>query len=499
MGDETMKEYLPLEPFLSLIRERYGMIFQGERGNDIKEAIRARMAACGVSKAAEYLAYIRLKEDEFLSFIGLLTVNETYFFREPAQLDVLARHLTDRLRHHTDKPVFRLLSAGCSTGEEAYSLAIKLLEIPGAGETWDFSVVGVDVDVNAIEKARNGIFGEYSFRTFPEEKRLHYFDRTTNGHFSIKAAVKEKVAFAVVNLCAPLYPATMERMDVIFFRNVAIYFSKERRCELFNRLSGLLAEGGLMFVSSTEILNYNSGPLKLGKENSTFFYRKQGVVYDELQKATPAPLRRRRLATVPSSQNSNMRSVKVAIASKEMQVKQESMAADYGPNFEGALELAGAKQYNEALAMLEKLIAVEPVCLKAYGLKASILLNQQKTAAVKDICIKALKIDEFFLEAYLLIGMAAKLEGHNDEAVQRFKEAVYLKPDCWLAHFYMAEIFQLRQEVSLARREYEITMNLLGQGNIEKHGLTFFPIAFQAAQFIQLCHYNLKKLNGITA
>lgn len=181
-----MIDYLPLEPFLSLIRERYGLIFQGERGNDIKEAIRARMAACGVSNAAEYLAYIRLKEDEFLSFIGLLTINETYFFREPAQLDVLAKQLTDRLSHRTDKPVFRLLSAGCSTGEEAYSLAIKLLEIPGVGETWDFQVVGVDVDVNAIDKARTGIFGEYSFRAFPEEKRLRYFDRTANGHFGIK-------------------------------------------------------------------------------------------------------------------------------------------------------------------------------------------------------------------------------------------------------------------------------------------------------------------------
>jgi len=504
---------LEIEPFRHIISRKYGMIFRSERNNDIREAIRKRMTVHHMENSPDYLRLIQFREEEFLLLIGLLTINETYFFRESTHLDVISKYLAEQLRgNQRSKPVFRLLSAGCSTGEEVYSLAMTLLEIPGAGLEWDFRVFGVDVDISAIEKARAGVFGPYSFRVCPEEFRMRYFESTTNGKVRISSAVREKVEFAEVNLCAPVYPAVMEKMDIIFYRNVSIYFSKEWQQELFRRLAGLLDDGGLLFVSSTELLNYNASLLTLVNNNSVFYYKKHSTMQaDDQHKNPPPSITSAKPIVTPrtpwqnptfkaadpmSQRPKGEKSMEVLGTSETKELINRGMGSSR--NFDEALEMAWAKQYEDALMLLEELISADPSFVKAYNLQASILLNQQKTVSAMDICLKVLSLDSFCLEAYLLLGMAARIEGQTQEALRRFKEAVYLQPDCWLAHFYMGDIFHLRQEMALAQREYEITEKILRQGDIEKHGLTFFPIAFQADHFIQLCQHYLKKMDETT-
>ncbi|WP_378956192.1 CheR family methyltransferase [Pelosinus sp. sgz500959] len=492
---------LDIEPFRYIISTQYGMVFREERNHDIREAIKKRMMALHMENTTEYLTLIKSQEEEFLLLIGLLTVNETYFFRESAHLDVLSKHLKRRLTlSHGKKPIFRLLSAGCSTGEEVYSLAMTLLQIPGAGQEWDFHVLGVDVDVSAVEKARSGVFGPYSFRACPEDLRLRYFESAAGGKFRINDVVREKVEFAVVNLCTPIYPASMEKMDIIFYRNVSIYFSKEWQQELFSRLAELLNADGLLFVSSTEMLNYNTNSLNVVNTNSAFYYKKQSSMHtNEQHKIPPMSSTGRRSLSPPAiSQRNHVNKTTGQMSEappKKYSFGVANTTAHHLHKFDHALEMAQAKQYEKALIVLEEIIMADPSFSKGYCLQASILLNQQKAGLAMDICLKVLSLDSFCLEAYLLLGMAARMEGQAHEALRRFKEAVYLQSDCWLAHFYMAEIFQSRQEMLLARREYEITEKILSQGTIEKHGLTFFPIAFQTDQFIQLCQHHLKKLD----
>lgn len=490
-----------IKPFLELIEKRYGLVFREDRTPHIQEMIRQSMAACQVTGGADYLALIQSREERFLDLIDLLTVNETYFFRESAHFDIAARHIVAQpLQVGPDKPFFRLLSAGCSSGEEAYSLAMTLMELPGAGIQWDFSVLGIDVDLTTIERARAGYYGSYSFRGCSDEQRNQFFLPTGDGKFRVKQAVREKVDFAVVNLCADTYPECMSNMDIVFYRNVSIYFSTYWQQELFRRLANLLKESGLLFVSSTEMLNYHAPAMQLRNTGAYFYYQKQSDVTAAGRIASVTPVKRKPAAAIARK---DLRS----IADTHLAKQQPVPVRNPGPpalqparvwSFEEALQLAQAKKYPEALLYLDGLIATRPAHSQAYNLKANILLNQQQAGLAKELCTKVLTWDAFSLEAYLLLGMAARSEGQVNEALIRFKEAVYLQPNCWLAHFHMAELFQQRKEMGLARREYEITINILSGGFLESHGLTYFPTVFQADHFIRLCRYNLQKLAEAT-
>lgn len=487
-----------IQPFLDLIEKRYGLIFRKDRTSHVQEVIQQCMADCQIVCRADYLALIQSQEDKFLKLIDLLTVNETYFFREQAHFDIVSRHILAQPIHTgCGKPVFRLLSAGCSSGEEAYSLAMTLLDLPGAGIHWDFSVTGIDVDLSAIDRARAGSYGPYSFRGCSDEQRSRFFLPAGDGKFQVRQAVKDKVDFAVVNLCTSAYPDFMRSMDVIFYRNVSIYFSAYWQQELFHRLAGLLNEGGLLLVSSIEMMNYYAKSLQLVNAGSHFYYQKQSAMAKEGLPAKEASVKVRSRSALERARSTGQAMPSRSPKQLTVPRQRSESAAEKGDrpwSFDEALQLAEAKKYNDALLFLDGFIVANPTHSQAYNLKANILLNLQQTDLAKELCSKVLTWDAFSLEAYLLLGMAARSNGQVNEAQMRFKEAVYLQPNCWLAHFHMAELFQLSKEFVLARREYEITINILNGGHWGKHGLTYFPTVFQADHFIRLCRHNLQKL-----
>ncbi|WP_094604058.1 putative biofilm formation methyltransferase WspC [Sporomusa silvacetica DSM 10669] len=509
----TMLPALDLEKLSLLINQRYGLEFRQQRLKLLQEAIQERMEACKISTIDEYLQLVQQQEDELLLLINLLTIHETYFFREPAHLAIMSKQVIPRLvKTGKHLPFLRLLSAGCSTGEEAYSMAITALTIPGAGIDWDFEVIGVDVDKEAIKKAQAGLYGLYSFRSCPRDIRENCFDRIAKESFMIKSHIKKKVRFESLNLFAQVYPDWTQNMDIVFYRNVAIYFSKEQQQEVFRRLSELLKTDGCLFLSCTETLYHNNKLLSLVKNNDAFYYQKQAaetfigraavtreitainrqcltadqprqIAALQLKKPSPKPA----LPTDRSNLTTSKRQSPLPLAAKSARCQQR---------FTAALELMKLKKYPEAISRLDEILAVDSFFIKAYTLKANILLNLQCVDTATELCQTALMLDTFCLEAYLLLGMAAKLTGQQAEAIKRFKEAVYVYPECWLAHFFLAEMYQLPEETPYAKREYELAMKILKQGNFEKHGLSFFLVPFQLDNFIQLCQHNIAKLQA---
>ena len=504
--EENVVEKLELENLNLFINQRYGLEFRHQRLERLEEAVQKRMKICRVSTIESYRIVVQQREEEALSLINLLTIHETYFFREPAQIDVMSVHLIPQLlKKRGEHPFLRLLSAGCSTGEEAYSMAIAMLNIPGAGITWDFEVVGIDVDKEALKKGKMGIYGLYSFRSCPKEMRDRYFDSLSKESFQIKSFVKEKVRFESLNLFEQGYPYWMKNMDIIFYRNVSIYFSKEQREEVFRRLTTLLNSSGNLFLSCTETLDHNNNLLSLVKNGEVFYYKKQaGIstvtssakeftiinkpyrVLDKPQLSTGVKLRKRSSAsTLHLDGTSEKSSKRQLVDNKNKQCEQI---------FVDTLQLVNLKKYDEAMLQLDEIMKIDSLFIKAYTLKANILLNQQNIEPAVTLCQAALVMDTFCLEAYLLLGMAAKLGGEMEKAIQRFKEAVYVYPECWLAHFFLAEVYQVEGENSYAKREYEVAMRILKQGDFEKHGLSFFGVPFQLQDFIQLCQHNIRRL-----
>ncbi|SDE06541.1 CheR family methyltransferase [Sporomusa acidovorans] len=499
-----------LEKISLFINKQYGLEFRQQRLKLLQEAIQMRMKTCRMTSIGDYLQLIEQQPKELLLLVNLLTVHETYFFREPSHFTILSRELIPQLvKARSPYPFLRLMSAGCSTGEEAYSLAIAALAVPGAGIDWDFEVIGIDVDEKAIKKAQAGVYGLYSFRSCPKAIRDKYFYRVKKEQFMIKHAVKEKIRFETLNLFEQAYPDWMPSLDIIFYRNVSIYFSKEQRKALFQRLADLLNIDGCLFLSCTETLYHNNRKIPLIKNGETFYYQKQAgnslpgqtvarmlpttgrqpTVNKQLRPAFPSLRKKQISKIIPHCRCAGVTRTKTLSSTDSKGTRCRQL-------FAAALDLLKSKQYKEALNRLDEIVALDSSYVKAYTLKATILLNQEQLEAAVQFCRQALSIDSLCLEAYLLLGMATKLAGQPVEAMQRFREAIYVAPECWLAHFYLAEVYQLQEEDTYAQREYEITIKILKQGNFVKHGLSFFSVPFQQDDFIQLCKHNLAKLQN---
>lgn len=487
---------MDLVAFKTIVKEISGLCFEEEKTVNLLDGIRARMSERQISTDSAYLTCIRQDVDEVHRLINLLTINETYFFREPVHFDLLVNKLFPEMlaSRKPGEPV-RILSAGCSTGEEPYSVMIKLLEKFGTGITSLVDIAGADIDSNVLGRAEQGLYSGLSFRGFPDALRESYFEFMGNNRYRIRDFVKEKVRFEKFNLMSDTYSEALLGMDAIFYRNVSIYFEPATQRRIFDKLAGLLNENGWLFVSSTETLAHNQGPLSLVERDGVFCYQKKiEVSFGDRRQRTSQKTESRKAGTaarypgitrapVPLAQKPFTPPVKVPVYDRSDRL-----------SFDEALTLAKNKSYAEALSCINVLLEREPLFVKGHMLKAGILVNMKRFGEAVAVCLQSLEQDRWTLEAHLLLGLIAKIENDVDLAIKRFKEALYIQSSCWLAHFYVAEIMSARGDSKNSCREYEIVVNLLHKGDLTDHGLTFFPLAFPMEQIMHLCQHNISRL-----
>ncbi|MEW5746599.1 MAG: CheR family methyltransferase [Nitrospirota bacterium] len=486
--------------FKSVIKNRCGLTFDGARAATLESAVLARMSARGLTSPADYLDCLSFDEDEFSSLVERVTVNETYFYREPEHLRLLTTRLVPGLlASRTPGERIRILSAGCSTGEEPYSIVIELMEAYGGSTKKLFSVTGADIDSGTIRTAKLACYNSHSFRQFPEGLKRKYFDPAGPGLFRLKSAVCGQVEFLLLNLLSPAYPDSLKNLDVIFYRNVSIYFEPKVQKEIFSKLADLLNDNGYLIVSSTETLSHNIGVMSLIEIDSLFLYQKR--VYVDIGDRRKGPDRRPGSGAEATASLSAAPAMRSQTGYRPGPPAARPSEAALAPErrdprllFDEALALARAKSYRDAVNCIDTLIAQEPSFIKAYALKASVLINLKELDTAEEICLTCIALDQWCLEAFLLLGMIAKIRGSEEEALKRFKEALYIQSSCWLAHFYIADIYRQQGETERAYREYEIVVRLLGKGAIEDHGLTFFPLSFPVGQIMHSCKHNLAEL-----
>jgi chemotaxis protein methyltransferase CheR len=238
-----------------LIQERFGLTFDGMRQEILASRLRPRMRELRIETPRAYYEYLRFhpqRDAEFDRLPALVTNNETYFFRETRQFEILIDHVLPERRAAAPSRPLRLLSAGCSSGEEPYSLAIALHNagLPLAGKSWEIDAC--DLNPERIVRAREAIYDETSLRACDPESRRRYFT-AEDGRFRLKDRYRAGLRFFQSNLLAPGF--ALERpYDVILCRNLLIYFCDSA----FERLIGLfarsLAPGGYLFLGHSESL-----------------------------------------------------------------------------------------------------------------------------------------------------------------------------------------------------------------------------------------------------
>jgi len=210
-------------------------------------------------------------------FISIITNNETYFFREDAQLRVLSENVVPLLKEkkqHGGKKKIRIYSAGCSSGEEVYTLAMMLLESGHFLWDWDILVTGIDIDREMIAKAEEGLYSGRAFQSTPQLYLEKYFTRKDDS-FQVKESLRKITRFEEANLLRLDHLLAQERADVIFCRNVFIYFSDDTVRRIVDSFAELLQPEGFLFLGHSESLSRITSRYQPIRHTGAIVYRKR--------------------------------------------------------------------------------------------------------------------------------------------------------------------------------------------------------------------------------
>ncbi len=515
---------MDLEPFINQIRDRCGLSFKQQTIDILRTAVKERMLALELQNPSRYFSVLLSREDEIQHLINLVTVNETYFLREPKHFELMTDHLLPALLKKT-KPGGRVnvLSAGCSTGAEPYSIIVSLLEKFGESVLEKVNVIGVDLDSEALAAARAARFGKHALRGMDPAIQRDYFIQRDKNTFEVVDRVKSRVEFCLGNLAEPTLKGLLGWFDIIFYRNVSIYFDKKTQGEIFRNLARMLTHDGSLIMSSVETSFHDLDSLHLQEIGGVYLYGKSPGLRMQTPKKDIAkerlPLRRGaarkdKALSVPvfaskqgkdiaeerlpllggAARKDKALSVPVFASKQGKDIAKERLPLRRGATFEEALALAQNDRPDAALRVLESLLEARPDCVQAYGLKAALLINQNCLDAAEQACRTGLARSETDLECHLLSGLVAKERAQIKEAQDWFRRAVFLEPSCWLAHYHLAEMANSRDQCETAAKHYNATLKLLDRYGLQNNGLAFFPLSFSADHLIHLCRHNLERL-----
>jgi chemotaxis protein methyltransferase CheR len=259
-----------------LVHEHCGLTFGGELKYLLERRLLPRLEALGLASFAEYhrlLLHDPAREVELEEAVDRLTTNETYFYREPYQLDAFSREILPACAVALAKERrLRIVSAGCSTGEEPYTLAV-LVRDARLFEGWDVEVIGADISRRCLASARAGAYGEHAFRN-PEAEPMRRWFRLRGGKWVVDESIRRMVRFTHENLLDARALASVSRVDVLFCRNVMIYFDLPARRRMLRRFHEVLREGGWLLLGHSESLLNVTADFEVVHLRSDLVYRK---------------------------------------------------------------------------------------------------------------------------------------------------------------------------------------------------------------------------------
>lgn len=459
------------EAFRDLLRDAAGLKFDESRREALRLAVRTRALACGDGSFRIYLDRLRGPggETELQRLLDLVTIQETCFFRNPEHFLALAGPVLHEVRLLAGGRPIRVWSAGCATGEEAYSAGLSLLE---AG-VHSADVVGTDLSEAALETARSGRYSQRAVRLVPRPLLDRYFERV-NDQFLVGEALRQVVRFEHLNLIREPFPtARFAGCDVVFCRNVIIYFSPESVRRIVRTFAECLLPGGALFLGPSETLWQLSTDFELAEWGGGFYYRRR----------RPVPVREERppvreTASFSPSPRPGRRPRRVA-----------PPIAPASSGLDKALEALRAGDAQGATAILEASLDGEGAGAVPLVVLAYLYLSGGRREPAVDLARRALALDPLCPDAHLLDGLVAREEGRQEDALAAFRRALYLEPASALARYHLGQSYAGCGQRRRAEREFSEAIRLL------EAGATTSPlsVAYPAEALHHACRLALEK------
>jgi chemotaxis protein methyltransferase CheR len=493
-----------LERFRAVIAQRLGLEVDETKLGVLDELLAERIRQTRSGTAAGYLRRLDAAETagaEARVLAENLTVGETYFFRHADSLRAFAQvAVPDCLRRG---PRLRILSAGCSSGEEAYSLVMTLREQAHDFDAVETSVRAIDINPAALRKARDGIYTAWSLRETPAHLRARYF-RPSGALQELDPEVRARVVFEERNLIEDdpvfFYPGAF---DAIFCRNVTIYFAQETTRQVIARLSGALSRGGYLFLGHSENLRGISTDFHLCHSHGTFYYqRRDGEA--AAPASPPEPGSRPAPFYLPDATGSwvddiGRASARIARLAHDPPAEPAPAPAPPEPpappppsagDVALALSYLGRERFADALAVLEALPIESQRDVDVQLLRAVALVNAGQVASAERVCGELLAVDELNAGAHYLMALCRDQSGDRAGATRHDETAVYLAPGFAMPHLHLGLLARRAGDPEAARRALETAMGLLAREDASR--ILLFGGGFNRETLTQLCQSELR-------
>jgi chemotaxis protein methyltransferase CheR len=424
-----------------------GLHFPTERQPDLRRGLTAAAAEFGFAdgaSCADWLLSTQLTRSQLHALVSHLTVGETYFFREPKAFDALRGRILPELLHRRRgrEQRLRLWSAACSTGEEAYSLAILVQQLLPDWQDWEVTILATDINERSLQKAVAGVYGEWSLRESPCEFKERYFTRGSNGRFTIAPEIRQCVQFAHMNLAQEGFSPTINTgsMDVIFCRNVLIYFTAAHVRKLVENLRRSLLDEGWLVVSPSECSQALFSQFVAVNFPGSILY----------QKGNP------------------QEGCSLNWAPPSFDMPAENAVTQLALGQPSIMGLANAPA-PEILPGLPEMLPAAPEQVppagtessQTFSLQARTLANQGRHADARVWCERWIAADRIDVAAYYVHATLLQEMGEREMARRSLQRAVYLQPDFALAHFVLGNFARADARTKEAHRHFANALHVL--------------------------------------
>lgn len=470
---------LPL--FARFIARTMGLHFTEDRFSDFEKKMAAVAKDSGYADVEQYMLWLMsapLPREQLETLARALTIGETYFLRDPRSYKVLEEQLLPELIAHrrtTDKSL-RIWSAGCSSGEEPYSIAILLSRLIPDLASWNISLLATDINPQALEHGHRGVYRQWSFRNAPPWL-MDYFTIRKNGRFEIIPRIRKMVRFEHLNLAddgaAPGCDGT-DAVDIIFCRNVMLYFNPVQTEHTLARFHKALRDKGWLFVGPTEVDQRFLKGFTCQRYEGAIVFRKGD---DEMEtggtqpgpQLTPLPPM---IAPQAEKNAPAERFVRPPQVAAPPAGRAEGVSCDVKPGT-GVQDPAATDGYTEALTMYQagryeqtadrvrRALDAGPQTADTLALGARAYANVGRFSEARELCEQAIAADKLSAQNHYLLAIILEQQGNAAAAATSLKHALFIDHDYLLAYFALGNLCRQAGNGRESERNFANALRLL--------------------------------------
>jgi chemotaxis protein methyltransferase CheR len=507
-----------VEHFRSLVAQRLGLNFDDSKRDFLEDVLRQRMESTGCPRFWPYQQLVVSSEKELRAVAEQLTVCETYFFRYADHFRVFTEVVVpDRIRAREGRRELRILSAGCASGEEAYSLAILIRDELPELASWNIAIRGIDVNPTIVAKAARAKYTTWSLRDTPANLQTKHF-RNEGRDLALDTAVRSMVTFEERNLVDEdsLF-WQRDAFDVVFCRNVTMYFTLEAARSVIARIAQSLTPGGFLFLGHAETLRGISHDFHLRHTHETFYYQRRDSeeVVGNLAFIQASPANGPSPAQIPAligpsdswfdiirraseriTDLTNGKSSQAAGGRKDTGVQPPNPTAWPVAAWDRtlAIELLRSEKFAEAIELVHAL----PPALKSDPdvqlLLAVLLTNRGDLQEAEKVCLGLLKLDDLNAGAHYLMALCREYAGDRSAAVEHDQAAVYLDSSFAMPHLHLGLVAKRSGDMETAQRELAQALTLLVREDASR--ILLFGGGFTREALSEFCRAELRACGG---